>query len=200
VPHRPLPPHLPERLKPNFHELEYFVAAERGPEALTAVRELMLASLPDSVYPLGVHTVGADDAYLSPDYVTDTVAISIAVTPGTDYWTYVRSVEALLSDSTCACTGASFTFYARTSPRAVSGGSRIHRGPPRTQPAADLPQQAPSSAVPVGRQLVAANSEIAATRDSLIPFSRNPSYCLSFVTLAPWSLSITTSSRRLLTT
>jgi hypothetical protein len=42
----------------------------------------MLASLPDSVYPLGVRTVGADDAYLSPDYPTDTVAISIAAGPG----------------------------------------------------------------------------------------------------------------------
>src|SRR3954447_18440905 len=36
---------------PNFHELEYFVALERGPDALQAMRELMLRSLPDSVYP-----------------------------------------------------------------------------------------------------------------------------------------------------
>ena len=43
---------------PNFHELEYFVPLERGPDALAAMRELMLASLPDSVFPLEVRTVG----------------------------------------------------------------------------------------------------------------------------------------------
>ena len=33
--------------------------------------------------------------------------------------------------------------------------------------------------------------EIAAARDLLIPFLRSPSYCLSFLTLGPWSLAIT---------
>ena len=82
---------------PNFHELEYFVALERGPEALGAMRELMLASLPDSVYPLEVRTVGADDAFLSPNYKTATTVISVSGTPGTDYWDYLRSVDALLA-------------------------------------------------------------------------------------------------------
>lgn len=82
---------------PNFHELEYFVALERAPEALQAMRELMLASLPDSVYPLEVRTVGADDAFLSSQYGTDTVVISVSGTPGTDYWGYLRSVDALLA-------------------------------------------------------------------------------------------------------
>lgn len=82
---------------PNFHELEYFVALERGPEALGAMRELMLASLPDSVYPLEVRTVGPDDAFLSPNYKTATTVISVSGTPGTDYWDYLRSVDALLS-------------------------------------------------------------------------------------------------------
>jgi FAD/FMN-containing dehydrogenase len=82
---------------PNFHELEYFVPLERGPEALRAMRELMLASLPDSVYPLEVRTVGPDDAYLSPNYKTATTVISVSGTPGTDYWDYLRSVDALLA-------------------------------------------------------------------------------------------------------
>jgi FAD/FMN-containing dehydrogenase len=82
---------------PNFHELEYFVALERGPEALRAMRELMLASLPDSVYPLEVRTVGPDDAFLSPNYKTATTVISVSGTPGTDYWDYLRSVDALLA-------------------------------------------------------------------------------------------------------
>jgi FAD/FMN-containing dehydrogenase len=83
---------------PNFHELEYFVPLERGPEALSAMRELMLRSLPDSIYPLEVRTVGPDHAYLSPNYKTATTVISVSGTPGTDYWEYLRSVDRLLSE------------------------------------------------------------------------------------------------------
>ncbi len=86
----------PMLYSPNFHELEYFVPLERGPEALAAMRELMLASLPDSVFPLEVRTVGPDDAYLSPNYQTATTVISVSGKPGTDYWGYLRSVDALL--------------------------------------------------------------------------------------------------------
>jgi FAD/FMN-containing dehydrogenase len=83
---------------PNFHELEYFVPLELGPDALSAMRDLMLRSLPDSVFPLEVRTVGPDDAYLSPNYQTATTVISVSGKPGTDYWDYLRSVDALLSD------------------------------------------------------------------------------------------------------
>jgi FAD/FMN-containing dehydrogenase len=83
---------------PNFHELEYFVPVERGLEALEATRELMLRSLPDSVYPLEVRTVGAEDAFLSPNHGTATTVISVSGKPGTDYWDYLRSVDALLSE------------------------------------------------------------------------------------------------------
>ena len=82
---------------PNFHELEYFVPLELGPDALSAMRDLMLRSLPDSIYPLEVRTVGPDDAYLSPNYKTATTVISVSGKPGTDYWAYLRSVDALLS-------------------------------------------------------------------------------------------------------
>lgn len=83
---------------PNFHELEYFVPLELGPDALSAMRDLMLRSLPDSIYPLEVRTVGPDDAYLSPNYKTATTVISVSGKPGTDYWGYLRSVDALLSE------------------------------------------------------------------------------------------------------
>jgi FAD/FMN-containing dehydrogenase len=83
---------------PNFHELEYFVPLEFGPDALSAMRDLMLRSLPASIYPLEVRTVGPDDAYLSPNYKTATTVISVSGAPGTDYWDYLRSVDALLAD------------------------------------------------------------------------------------------------------
>jgi FAD/FMN-containing dehydrogenase len=82
---------------PNFHELEYFVPLERGPDALNAMRELMLASQPDAVFPLEVRTVGPDDAYLSPNYETATTVISVSGMPGTDYWDYLRAVDSLLA-------------------------------------------------------------------------------------------------------
>ena len=83
---------------PNFHELEYFVPLELGPDALSAMRDLMLRSLPDSIFPLEVRTVGPDDAYLSPNYKTATTVISVSGKPGTDYWDYLRSVDSLLAD------------------------------------------------------------------------------------------------------
>jgi FAD/FMN-containing dehydrogenase len=82
---------------PNFHELEYFVPLERGPDALNAMRELMLATQPDAVFPLEVRTVGPDDAYLSPNYRTATTVISVSGMPGTDYWGYLRAVDSLLA-------------------------------------------------------------------------------------------------------
>ena len=82
----------------NFHELEYFVPLEKGPDALRAMRELMLNSLPQSVYPMEVRTVGPDDAHLSPNYGRANTVISVSGTPGTDYWDYLRSVDSLLAD------------------------------------------------------------------------------------------------------
>lgn len=83
---------------PNFHELEYFVPLEKGTDALAAMRDLMRRSLPQSLYPMEVRTVGPDDAYLSPSYQTATTVISVSGQPGTDYWSYLRSVDALLSE------------------------------------------------------------------------------------------------------
>jgi FAD/FMN-containing dehydrogenase len=82
--------------EPNFHELEYFVPFERGPEALAAMRELMLRSLPASVFPLEVRTVGRDAAFLSHSYGRESVVVSVSGTPGTDYWPYLREVDHLL--------------------------------------------------------------------------------------------------------
>jgi FAD/FMN-containing dehydrogenase len=84
--------------EPNFHELEYFVPFERGREALAAMRELMLRSLPASVFPLEVRTVGAEAAWLSHSHERDTVVLSVSGTPGTDYWQYLREVDRLLGE------------------------------------------------------------------------------------------------------
>jgi FAD/FMN-containing dehydrogenase len=92
------PAHMiyPMVYEPNFHELEYFVPFPQGRAALAAMRELMLASLPVSVFPMEVRTVGRDEAFLSHSYERDTVVISVSGTPGTDYDSYLRDVDRLL--------------------------------------------------------------------------------------------------------
>ena len=100
-PHRRVGPAYviyPMVYEPNFHELEYFVPFERGREALAAMRELMLRSLPASIFPMEVRTVGRDEAFLSHSYQRETVVISVSGTPGTDYWPYLRAVDRLLGE------------------------------------------------------------------------------------------------------
>jgi FAD/FMN-containing dehydrogenase len=83
----------PMEFDPNFHELEYFVPLDVARDAITAMRELMLRSLPDSVFPMEVRTTAADPAFLSPAYETPTLVISVSGMPGTDYWPYLRAVD-----------------------------------------------------------------------------------------------------------
>jgi FAD/FMN-containing dehydrogenase len=88
---------MPE-FDPNFYELEYFVPYDRGGEAIDAMRELMLARLPDSIFPLEVRTVAADECWLSHSYLRPSVVISVSGVPGTDYEPYLRDVDWLLGE------------------------------------------------------------------------------------------------------
>jgi FAD/FMN-containing dehydrogenase len=88
----------PAVFEANHHELEYFVPVERGKEAVGAMRELMLARLPDSVFPMEVRTTAGDEAYLSSNQGGASAVISVSGVPGTDYWPYLREVDALLGD------------------------------------------------------------------------------------------------------
>ena len=136
---------------PNFHELEYFVPLERGPDALHAMRELMLAQLPESVYPLEVRTVGPDDAHLSPHYRTATTVISVSGKPGTDYWDYLRTVDALLAEFDARVHWGKLHFLTRERLLdALSRGRRLHPHPPPAGPRGRLPQRPPASAVRLG--------------------------------------------------
>ncbi|MFF8919506.1 D-arabinono-1,4-lactone oxidase [Streptomyces sp. NPDC015032] len=81
-----------------FNELEYFVPTERGREAFTEIRQLIRTKYPEQVFPVEVRWVAADGAYLSPQYRRDNMAITITVAAGTDYWPYLRNVDAVLDD------------------------------------------------------------------------------------------------------
>ena len=60
------------------------------------MRELMLASLPLSMFPMEVRTVAREDAWLSHSYARDSLVISVSGQPGTGYEPYLRDVHALL--------------------------------------------------------------------------------------------------------
>ena len=83
----------PHVFEPNFHELEYFVAADEALEVFLEHRRLMLDSLPDSVFPMEVRFVARDDAWLSPNYGRDSLVISVSGQPGTDYWPYLEKCD-----------------------------------------------------------------------------------------------------------
>ncbi len=88
----------PMHYDPNFHEVEYFLPIENARDILRDMRKLMLRWLPLSVYPLEIRTVGADDAWLSPNYQRDNLVVSISGEPGVDYWAYLRACDSLFAE------------------------------------------------------------------------------------------------------
>lgn len=86
----------PHVFEPNFHELEYFVPADDARAVFEEHRHLMLSSLPDSVFPMEVRFVAADEAWMSPNYQRPSIVISVSGEPGTDYWPYLRKCDAQL--------------------------------------------------------------------------------------------------------
>jgi FAD/FMN-containing dehydrogenase len=81
-----------------FHELEYYVPAEKGLEAVNAVQNLLGTTHKDQRYPLEVRWVKGDEGYISPFYKRDTTVLSVSGAPGTNYWPYLRDLDALLED------------------------------------------------------------------------------------------------------
>jgi len=79
-----------------FNELEYFVPAAVGREAFVTVKDFVQAKYPDQIFPIEVRWVAADEAYLSPQFRRDTCVITITVEAGTDYWSYLRDIDAVL--------------------------------------------------------------------------------------------------------
>lgn len=81
---------------PNFHELEYAVPVAHGKDAVRAVRKLMLEKYPECIYPIEYRFTAGDNAWMSPFFEQDSVTVSVSGEPGTDYWAYLRDVDAIL--------------------------------------------------------------------------------------------------------
>lgn len=81
---------------PNFHELEYAIPVRFGKEAVRAVRKLMLEDFPEAIYPIEYRFTAGDGAWISPFFEQDSVTVSVSGEPGTDYWDFLRGVDAIL--------------------------------------------------------------------------------------------------------
>jgi FAD/FMN-containing dehydrogenase len=79
-----------------FHELEYMVPAEHGRDALETVRDLMRSRHPDQISPVQIRWQQSDEAYLSAQYLRDTVSVSVSGKPGTVYEPFLRELDAEL--------------------------------------------------------------------------------------------------------
>lgn len=80
-----------------FHEVEYFVDARRGLEAVSAARDLMRDAHPDQLYPLEVRQVAAEPSYLAPAYERASTVLSVSGKPGTNYLPYLKEFDQLLA-------------------------------------------------------------------------------------------------------
>lgn len=81
-----------------FHELEYYVPAERGLEAIERLQDLILHTHTDQKYPIETRWVKQDEGYISPFSHRDTMVLSVSGAPGSDYWPYLRDVDGLLAE------------------------------------------------------------------------------------------------------
>ncbi|MFN8445773.1 MAG: D-arabinono-1,4-lactone oxidase [Caldilineaceae bacterium] len=88
----------PMHYDPNFHEMEYFLPLKDAHDILREMRKLMFRWLPLSVYPLEIRTVAGDQAWMSPNYQSDNLVVSISGKPSDDYWPYLRACDALFAE------------------------------------------------------------------------------------------------------
>lgn len=78
-----------------FNEIEFAVPAERGPDCVRELRQLMLTQHQDALWPLEYRTVKPDAAFLSPDHGRPTVTISAHQPAERPYRPFFDDVEAV---------------------------------------------------------------------------------------------------------
>jgi FAD-linked oxidoreductase len=78
-----------------FHEMEYELPADKGPDALRELAEFVDKKRVQVHFPVEYRYVRADDIWLSPFYQRDSAAISVHQYVGMDYEPYFRGAEAI---------------------------------------------------------------------------------------------------------
>ena len=83
-----------------FHEMEYAVPAERGPDCLRELREFIVRRKLPVSFPIEYRYVGKDDLFLSPFFGRDSATISINVFHRNSYKEYFDGAEAIFRNHT----------------------------------------------------------------------------------------------------
>jgi FAD-linked oxidoreductase len=91
------PPHriFPSPRLVRFHEMEYAVPADRGPDCLRELRELIVRRKLPVSFPVEYRYVREDDFFLSPFFARDSATISINVFHPNDHQEYFDAAEAI---------------------------------------------------------------------------------------------------------
>jgi FAD/FMN-containing dehydrogenase len=79
-----------------YEEQEYMVPAERGQEAVAAMRALYRERHPDHPYPLYVRFIAGDPAFLSPFHERDSIALSSGFSTEQDHWPLFTDIDRML--------------------------------------------------------------------------------------------------------
>ncbi len=94
------PPHriFPTPRLVRFHEMEYAVPAERGPDCLRELREFIVRRKLPVSFPIEYRYVGEDDLFLSPFFKRDSATLSINVFHPSSYREYFDGAEAIFQN------------------------------------------------------------------------------------------------------
>lgn len=87
---------LPSERNVRFNEMEFAVPAERGPECLREIRELMQTKHRDVTWAVEYRTLRADDIPLGPAHGRETVTISIHQAAELSHAAFFAEAEAIL--------------------------------------------------------------------------------------------------------
>ncbi|MGH9867331.1 MAG: D-arabinono-1,4-lactone oxidase [Candidatus Polarisedimenticolia bacterium] len=91
------PPHriFPSPRLVRFHEMEYAVPAENGPDCLRELREFIVRRRLPVSFPIEYRYVGQDDLFLSPFFGRDSATLSLNVFHPNSYREYFDGAEAI---------------------------------------------------------------------------------------------------------
>jgi FAD-linked oxidoreductase len=94
------PPHriFPTPRLVRFHEMEYAVPAERGPDCLRELRAFIAERKLPVSFPIEYRYVAGDDLFLSPFYERDSATISVHVFHPNSYRDYFAGAEAIFAN------------------------------------------------------------------------------------------------------
>jgi len=86
----------PQKSELSLPEMQYFIPIEFATQCFEELREFMFRNLPISKYPLKLSATGSDEAFLSPNYKRDNLAINIYADPKENYAPFFEEFDSIM--------------------------------------------------------------------------------------------------------